>query len=69
MIGLGGDRSSIPPPFSAGRRWAGWNTRLSQDMSLFTEYRYQNAHDANIDALRGVGNTSNSLSIGMKFSL
>ncbi len=42
---------------------------VSQDMSLFTEYRYQNAHDANIDTLRGVGNTSNSLSIGMKFSL
>lgn len=42
---------------------------VSQDMSLFTEYRYQNAHDANIDALHGVGNTSNSLSVGMKFSL
>jgi opacity protein-like surface antigen len=42
---------------------------VSQDMSLFTEYRYQNAHDANIDALRGVGNTSNSISVGMKFSL
>ena len=42
---------------------------VSQDMTLFTEYRYQNAHDANIGALRGVGNTSNSLSVGMKFSL
>lgn len=42
---------------------------VSQDMSLFTEYRYQNAHDANIGALRGVGNTSNNVSVGMKFSL
>ena len=42
---------------------------VSHDMTLFTEYRYQNAHDANIGALRGVGNTSNNLSVGMKFSL
>lgn len=38
-------------------------------MALFTEYRYQNAHDANIGALTGVGNTSNNISVGMKFSL
>lgn len=42
---------------------------VSQDMTLFTEYRYQNAHDANIGALTGVGNTSNNISVGMKFSL
>jgi opacity protein-like surface antigen len=42
---------------------------VSQDMSLFTEYRYQNAHDANLSGLAGVGNTSNNLSVGMKFSL
>jgi opacity protein-like surface antigen len=42
---------------------------VSNDMSLFTEYRYQNAHDANIGALSGVGNTSNNVSVGMKFSL
>lgn len=42
---------------------------VSQDMSLFTEYRYQNAHDANIDGLHGIGNTSNNLSVGLKFSL
>ena len=42
---------------------------VSQDMTLFTEYRYQNAHDANIGALTGVGNTSNNVSVGMKFSL
>jgi opacity protein-like surface antigen len=42
---------------------------VSPDMTLFTEYRYQNAHDANIGVLQGVGNTSNSISVGMKFSL
>lgn len=42
---------------------------VSQDMSLFTEYRYQNAHDANLNGLPGVGNTSNNVSVGMKFSL
>ncbi len=38
-------------------------------MSLFTEYRYQNAHDANIGGLRGIGNTSNNASVGVKFNL
>ena len=42
---------------------------VSPDMSLFSEYRYQNAHDANIGAVRGVGNTSNNVSIGVKFKL
>ena len=42
---------------------------VSQDMTLFTEYRYQNAHDANIGAVTGIGNTSNNISVGMKFSL
>jgi opacity protein-like surface antigen len=42
---------------------------VSPDMTLFTEYRYQNAHDANIGVLQGVGNTSNNISVGMKFSL
>ena len=37
--------------------------------SLFAEYRYQNAHDANIGAVRGVGNTSNNVSVGVKFKL
>jgi opacity protein-like surface antigen len=42
---------------------------LAQNTSLFTEYRYQNAHDANIGAVKGVGNTSNSLSVGVKFNM
>jgi len=39
---------------------------FTPNTSLFAEYRYQNAHDANIGALRNVGNTSNNLSVGMK---
>jgi opacity protein-like surface antigen len=42
---------------------------VSHDMSLFTEYRYQNAHDANVTGLSGIGNTSNNVSMGLKFSL
>jgi opacity protein-like surface antigen len=37
--------------------------------SLFAEYRYQNAHDADIGTLRNVGNTSNNVSVGVKFHL
>ncbi len=37
--------------------------------TLFAEYRYQNAHDANAGLIHGVGNTSNSLSVGVKFKM
>jgi hypothetical protein len=37
--------------------------------SMFAEYRYQNAHNANVDSIRNVGNTSNNLSVGVKFNL
>jgi opacity protein-like surface antigen len=37
--------------------------------SLFAEYRYQNAHKADIGTLKDVGNTSNNLSMGIKFNL
>ena len=36
--------------------------------SLFAEYRYQNAHDANVGGTANVGNISNNLSMGVKFS-
>ncbi len=36
--------------------------------AMFAEYRYQNAHDANIGG-GPVGNTSNNLSVGVKFRL
>jgi len=42
---------------------------LSPQTSLFAEYRYQNAHDANIAAIKNVGNTSNNVSLGVKFNL
>jgi opacity protein-like surface antigen len=42
---------------------------LNEGTSLFGEYRYQNAHDANLGAIHNVGNTSNNLSIGVKFNL
>lgn len=42
---------------------------MSPSTALFAEYRYQNAHDANVGATRNVGNTSNNLSIGVKFSM
>ena len=54
---------------SAAQALGGIEYPVSKDMSLFTEYRYQNAHDANVGALSGVGNTSNNISVGMKFSL
>lgn len=37
--------------------------------SLFAEYRYQNAHDANVGGTANVGNTSNNVSVGVKFRL
>jgi opacity protein-like surface antigen len=42
--------------------------KFSPGTSLFSEYRYQNAHDANA-GIPGVGNTSNNLSVGVKFNL
>lgn len=73
--GLGAVSAHVGGPVSASATVLGWQALggleypLSQDMSLFTEYRYQNAHDANVGGLRGVGNTSNNLSVGLKFSL
>lgn len=41
---------------------------ISADTDLFAEYRYLNAHDVNIGS-NLVGNTSNSLSFGVKLHL
>ena len=43
--------------------------RISEDASLFAEYRYQNAHDVNVGGLTNIGNTSNNLSMGVKWHL
>jgi opacity protein-like surface antigen len=39
----------------------------SEWASLFAEYRYQNAHDVNAGGLTQIGNTSNNLSMGVKW--
>jgi opacity protein-like surface antigen len=43
--------------------------RVSEQASLFAEYRYQNAHNVNAGGLTQVGNTSNNLSFGVKWRL
>ena len=43
--------------------------RASEDASLFAEYRYQNAHNVNVGGLNNIGNTSNNLSVGVKWHL
>lgn len=73
--GIGAVNTHVGGPISASSTVLGWQAiggleyPLSRDMTLFTEYRHQNAHDANVGTLSGVGNTSNNLSVGMKFSL
>lgn len=42
---------------------------LENGTAIFAEYRYQNAHNANAGTIAGVGNTSNNLSVGIKFPL
>ncbi|MEJ0041313.1 MAG: hypothetical protein WDM81_03485 [Rhizomicrobium sp.] len=56
-------------PCSPGRRWGGVDYRFSPETTLFAEYRYQNAHDANVVPLTGVGYTSNNVSVGLKFDM
>lgn len=47
----------------------GLEYRASEDASLFAEYRYQNAHDVNAGGLTNIANTSNNLSVGVKWHL
>lgn len=47
----------------------GVDYRLNDDVGLFAEYRYQNAHDANAGGIGPIGNTSNNLSVGVKWHL
>jgi opacity protein-like surface antigen len=42
--------------------------QATPSMAMFAEYRYQNAHDANIGG-GPVGNTSDNVSLGVKFKL
>jgi opacity protein-like surface antigen len=73
--GLGAVNTNYESPVAGGSSTVfGWQAiggieyQFAPQTSLFTEYRYQNAHDANA-ALAGVGNTSNNLSVGVKFNL
>ncbi len=43
--------------------------RASDQASMFAEYRYQDAHDANAGRPDGISNTSNNLSFGVKCHL
>jgi len=43
--------------------------RASDQASIFAEYRYQNAHDVNAGGLTQIANTSNNVSVGMKWNL
>ncbi len=47
----------------------GVDYRVSDQTGLFIEYRYQNAHDVNAGGLTNIGNTSNNLSVGVKWHL
>jgi opacity protein-like surface antigen len=73
--GAGAVRTEVDDPISARNSTVfGWQALAGADypvmpgVSIFAEYRYQNAHDANLKFLGGpVGNTSNNASAGLKF--
>jgi opacity protein-like surface antigen len=73
--GLGLVNDNLSGSLHGGSAVLGWQAiggaefPLSDGTALFAEYRYQNAHDANIGAIRNVGNTSNNVSLGIKFHL
>jgi opacity protein-like surface antigen len=73
--GVGAVNDNLSGSLHGGSMVLGWQAigggelPLSRNTSLFAEYRYQNAHDANIGLTRNVGNTSNNVSIGMKFHM
>jgi opacity protein-like surface antigen len=47
----------------------GIDYRITPESKLFAEYRYQDAHDANLAPLTGVGYKSNNVSVGVKIDL
>ena len=73
--GIGVVNDNLSGNLHGGSMVMGWQALggaeypLAGGPSLFAEYRYQNAHDANIGAIHNVGNTSNSISVGVKFHL
>lgn len=73
--GIGAITTSLNGTAHGGSTVLGWQAlggaeyRLNDMTAMFAEYRYQNAHNANLDTISNVGNTSNNLSVGVKFSL
>jgi len=64
--GRGFDNSSTVLGWQA---LGGVDYRLNANTSFFTEYRYQQAHAVNLGFANHVGNTSNNVSVGLKFNL
>ena len=70
--GLGAVRDGIPG--SGSSTVFGWQGlggveyQVTPGTAMFAEYRYQNAHDANLGG-GPVGNTSNNVSLGVKLKL
>jgi opacity protein-like surface antigen len=74
--GVGAVRTAVDSPLVSDNATVfGWQAiggldyQFNPNTSLFAEYRYLNAHDANVGPLANVGNTSNNLSFGVKFDL
>ena len=72
--GLGAVRDELGGNLGGSSTVFGWQAlggieyQYSPTMAVFAEYRYQNAHDANIGG-NAVGNISNNASMGLKFKL
>ena len=75
--GVGGVRTMVSAnvPISDGGTVFAWQAlggvdyQLTPESKLFAEYRYQDAHDANVAPLTGVGYKSNNVSVGVKIDL
>ncbi len=73
--GIGAVNDNLSGNLHGGSTVLGWQAiggaefPLANGPALFAEYRYQNAHDANIGGVTNVGNTSNNVSVGVKFHL
>lgn len=72
--GLGAVNTSVSGAANGTSTVFGWQAlggveyAVRDNTTLFAEYRYQNAHNANVAGVGQVGNTSNNLSMGVKIS-
>lgn len=74
--GIGAVRTMLTTPtIDDGSTVLGWQALggvefpFTPNTTMFAEYRYLNAHDVNIGGVTGIGNTSNNVSVGIKFNL